>query len=173
MRLLLKDYLTVANAASGLLAIAFYFIFGYFAAVSLVLLALAFDFFDGIAARGQKSQNDFGIQLDSLADSVSFAATPPLLLFWLYSGSGFPQSLPPGAGLLFLLAGGVFFLACTLIRLAKFNLQKEKGVYYGLPSPIAAVLALALGWLHYYVALALFFILGMAMLSQFKLKKVF
>lgn len=173
MRLLLKDYLTIANAASGLLAIAFYFIFGYFASVGLVLLALVFDFFDGIAARGQKSQNDFGIQLDSLADAVSFAAAPPLLLFWFYSTYGFPVGLPLAAGFLFLLGAGVFFLSCALIRLAKFNLQKEKGVYYGLPSPIAAVLVLVLGWLHYYLAMLLLLILGVAMLSQLRFKKVF
>ena len=166
MQLRLKDCLSLANAISGFLAIVFFFTFGYVSAFALVVLAAAFDFLDGFAARKSKSHDELGKQLDSLSDAVSFGVAPALIVLLQHN---------PELGLNFfvLLLGAVFFLSATVIRLAKYNLQEEKGVYYGLPSPFAALLLLAFGWVDLLMATVALFLLGILMVSRFKLKKIF
>jgi len=172
MRLQLKDVFSLANGLSGFFALPLFFLVGYFPAAAMVLLALVFDFLDGKVARKSRGDDEFGKQLDSLADAVSFGAVPPFLLLSFHSLYSYS---PNGGFWVFypLLLGGLFFLGACLIRLALFNVQKEKGVYHGLPSPLAAALAVVFGWLNPYVGIILLFVLGAAMLSKFKLKKVF
>lgn len=100
-----------------------------------ILFAMFFDGCDGRVARLTKTQSDFGVQLDSLADVVSFGAAPALLVYkWAFSGLGFL---------------GVFlsfaFLACGALRLARFNVLAARnphgggGAFFvGLPIPVAA-----------------------------------
>jgi len=100
-----------------------------------ILFAMFFDGCDGRVARLTKTQSDFGVQLDSLADVVSFGAAPALLVYkWALSGLGFL---------------GVFlsfaFLACGALRLARFNVLAARnphgggGAFFvGLPIPVAA-----------------------------------
>jgi CDP-diacylglycerol--serine O-phosphatidyltransferase len=100
-----------------------------------ILFAMFFDGCDGRVARLTKTQSDFGVQLDSLADVVSFGAAPALLVYkWALSGLGFL---------------GVFlsfaFLACGALRLARFNVLAARnphgggGAFFvGLPIPHAA-----------------------------------
>jgi len=166
MQLHLKDYVSLANACSGFLALPVFFLFGYFSSLALVVLAVAFDFLDGIIARKDKAHNEFGKQLDSLADAVSFGVVPPILVFFFHSPASFLEFFA-------LLLGGLFFLSAALIRLAEYNLQKESGFYYGFPSPLAAFLLLLLGWIGVAFAVFLLFLLAGLMLSKFKLKKVF
>ncbi len=174
-RLQLKDCLTLANACCGLLALPVFAFFGYMPAFTLVVLAIAFDFLDGIAARRKGEQDEFGKQLDSLADAVSFAAIPPMIvLFNVLAAAVLPETFEQQqVFLVLLLLGCLFYASCGILRLARFNVQKEKGVYYGLPAPAAAFLLLAGGWVNYYVAVALLFALGGLMVSGFRLRKVF
>ncbi len=100
-----------------------------------ILFAMFFDGCDGRVARLTKTQSDFGVQLDSLADVVSFGAAPALLVYkWALSGLGFL-----GAFLSFA------FLACGALRLARFNVLAARnphgggGAFFvGLPIPVAA-----------------------------------
>jgi CDP-diacylglycerol--serine O-phosphatidyltransferase len=156
-----KDYLTLGNAASGFLAVVLAFPYGYFASAALILLAVVFDVLDGMIARKTKSHDEFGKQLDSLADAVSFAAAPAVVISLYY-----------GLDLLVVLAS-LFFVFCGILRLAKFNIQKQNGFYYGLPSPLAALVVMAFAWLNYYAALFLLFLAGFLMLSRFKNRKPF
>src|SRR3989338_3672226 len=100
-----------------------------------VFFAGFFDTFDGRVARLTKTQSEFGVQLDSLADVISFGVAPALLVYkWAL--------LPLGsAGFL----GAFFYAACGAIRLARFNLLATRsqgggsGDYFvGLPIPLAA-----------------------------------
>jgi CDP-diacylglycerol--serine O-phosphatidyltransferase len=133
----LKDYLTLGNAASGALAVALA-LSREPAALLAILLGVVFDALDGLVARGRGKPNPFGVQLDSLADAVTFGLAPvalalaPVLGARLLTGEA---SLP-----LLTFASGAVYLACILVRLARFNLQKGKGYFEGLPSPAAGLL---------------------------------
>ncbi|MCY1075240.1 CDP-diacylglycerol--serine O-phosphatidyltransferase [Archangium lansingense] len=100
-----------------------------------ILFAMFFDGFDGRVARLTKTQSDFGMQLDSLADVISFGAAPGLLVYkWALEPLGF-------LGLFLSFA----FAACGALRLARFNViamrspQGGGGSFFvGLPIPLAA-----------------------------------
>lgn len=100
-----------------------------------ILFAMFFDGFDGRVARMTRTQSDFGMQLDSLADVISFGAAPALLVYkWALEPMGFP-------GLFLSFA----FAACGALRLARFNVlamrspQGGGGSFFvGLPIPLAA-----------------------------------
>ena len=116
----------------------------YQAALS-VFFAMFFDAFDGRVARMTKTQSDFGVQLDSLADVVSFGAAPALLVYkWALAPLGF-------LGLFVAFA----FAACGALRLARFNVLAARGdkgssrFFVGLPIPLAAGTITALVIAHY------------------------
>jgi CDP-diacylglycerol--serine O-phosphatidyltransferase len=97
-----------------------------------IILAATFDALDGIMARITKSSSQFGVELDSLADVVSFGAAPSFLVY--------------KAHLHTLGSFGVMVSAMPLvfgaIRLARFNVQLvgfEKDYFKGLPIPAAAI----------------------------------
>lgn len=100
-----------------------------------ILFAMFFDGFDGRVARLTKTQSDFGMQLDSLADVISFGAAPGLLVYkWALEPLGFP-------GLFLAFA----FAACGALRLARFNVLAMRNphggggsFFVGLPIPLAA-----------------------------------
>lgn len=100
-----------------------------------ILFAMFFDGFDGRVARLTKTQSDFGMQLDSLADVMSFGAAPALLVYkWALEPMGF-------WGLFISFA----FMACGAMRLARFNVLAMRnphggggGFFVGLPIPLAA-----------------------------------
>lgn len=111
-----------------------------------ILFAMVFDMLDGYVARLSKSASDFGGELDSLCDVVSFGVTPAFLLLKL--GPGWE----PNAFLHQVLAGiAALYFACTALRLARFNVANDVDPsshkrFRGLPSPGAAgcVAALAI-----------------------------
>ena len=88
---------------------------------------------DGRVARLTRTQSEFGVQLDSLADVITFGCAPALLLYrWSLHELGF---------------GGIFiaflYLACGALRLARFNVDQAghaKSHFIGLPSPTAGMI---------------------------------
>jgi CDP-diacylglycerol--serine O-phosphatidyltransferase len=106
---------------------------------SLIILAAVFDGLDGRVARATHTTSDFGVQLDSLADMVSFGMAPAILAYrygFLNIGHDSPQARAVGW------AGSFFFLACGALRLARFNIQLEKvdpRFFVGMPIPLGAV----------------------------------
>ena len=110
-----------------------------------IFFAMFFDGFDGRVARMTKTQSDFGVQLDSLADVVSFGAAPALLIYkWALSSLGL-------VGLFVSFS----FAACGALRLARFNVLAARGdkgssrFFVGLPIPLAAGAIVALVIAHY------------------------
>jgi CDP-diacylglycerol--serine O-phosphatidyltransferase len=98
----------------------------------LVILAAFLDGLDGFVAKVSRGATRFGIELDSLADVVSFGAAPAVILYAFKL---------PFLGPWNWLLGAVFLLSGTL-RLARFNLfatREEKSAFVGLPVPAAAV----------------------------------
>jgi CDP-diacylglycerol--serine O-phosphatidyltransferase len=102
------------------------------AALSIVF-AMFFDMADGRVARLTKTQSRLGMELDSLADAISFGVAPALLVFrWSLSELG-----DLGIGLSFI------YIACGVIRLARFNImaQQDGGASkysLGIPIPLGA-----------------------------------
>jgi len=164
--LALKDAFTFASIVFGILAVVLS-LQGFFWAPALVALAIIADFLDGKVARWTNKFNDFGLQLDSLADAVSFGAVPAVLGI-LLSGAVFDWVT---------IACAMFFAICIITRLAWFNLQDpkaEKGVYYGLPSPLAALFAVFIPWYRAWnpaVTAASFLVFGVLAISGFKTSK--
>jgi CDP-diacylglycerol--serine O-phosphatidyltransferase len=116
----------------------------YRAAIA-IFFAMFFDAFDGRVARMTRTQSDFGVQLDSLADVVSFGAAPALLVYkWALAPLG-------TAGLVISFA----FAACGALRLARFNVLAMRGdkgssrFFVGLPIPLAAGAIVSLVIAHY------------------------
>jgi CDP-diacylglycerol--serine O-phosphatidyltransferase len=110
-----------------------------------IFFAIFFDAFDGRVARMTKTQSDFGVELDSLADVVSFGAAPALLAYkWALAPLGF---------LGFFLSFA--FAACGALRLARFNVLAQRGdkgssrFFVGLPIPLAAGTIVSLVIAHY------------------------
>jgi CDP-diacylglycerol--serine O-phosphatidyltransferase len=115
----------------------------FYRAAILLLCAMLFDLLDGRVARMTRTQSAFGLQIDSLADIVSFGVAPSMLVYkWvLYR---FPT---PGLLTAFL------FTACGAIRLARFNVlsgsnegaqAKPSKYIVGLPIPPAAGILISL-----------------------------
>lgn len=103
-----------------------------------ILFAMVFDSVDGRVARLTRTQSDFGVQMDSLADVVSFGAAPALIA-WHWGLADF--------GTVGLLACFVY-TACGAIRLARFNVMAAASTgpsayFLGLPIPAAAGLLVA------------------------------
>ena len=103
----------------------------YVAAV-LVFIGMLFDMCDGQVARRLRQSSNFGVQLDSLADAITFGAAPMFLLL------AFDRFLPHSI----LLAIGGTYACCAILRLAYFNTQTgsedKHEAFSGLPSPAAA-----------------------------------
>jgi CDP-diacylglycerol---serine O-phosphatidyltransferase len=119
---------------------------GYF-----VLISAALDFFDGMAARLLHSISEFGKQLDSLSDVISFGVAPAMILYTLILHSFTGGSLPGTEDLLpwqvVILYSPFLVAAFSALRLAKFNLDlKQVKSFRGLPTPANALFIIALGF---------------------------
>ncbi len=138
----LPTMLTLGNAACGFGAITFAAKWSggdpklsLFIASCLIFLAMVFDALDGSAARLTKQTSEFGAQLDSLCDAISFGAAPAFLMLQ------FSQSRDL-LHLRFLWWIAALYVACTVLRLARFNVETDEDdahdSFSGLPSPAAA-----------------------------------
>ncbi len=101
----------------------------------LILLAMVFDALDGQVARLARSDSEFGAQLDSLCDVVSFGVAPAFLLVKIC-----PNFTYLHREQVWLIAAA--FVACAALRLARFSVETTEEddhmVFRGLPSPAAA-----------------------------------
>jgi CDP-diacylglycerol--serine O-phosphatidyltransferase len=109
----------------------------FLAAAYLIFVAMIFDALDGRLARFTRHTTDFGGQLDSLADVVSFGAAPAFIALQVFKLQG-PQVWVPVSRLIW--AIGAVYFSCAALRLARFNVSNEHGEqhhfsFLGLPSP--------------------------------------
>lgn len=115
----------------------------YHAAIAVFFAGL-FDMFDGRVARLTKTQSEFGMEFDSLADVISFGVAPAVIVYrWALWPLG-----PLG------LVSVICYTACGAIRLARFNVLAKRPAtssdyFVGLPIPIAASLLVALVVAHF------------------------
>lgn len=119
-----------------------FFAHKFFAAAYLIFLAMVFDALDGRLARFARHTTDFGGQLDSLADVVSFGAAPAFLALQVFKTETFEWDLSLSVSRLTWAFAAIYF-SCAAIRLARFNVSNQHGEqhhfsFLGLPSPGAA-----------------------------------
>lgn len=156
------NVLTFLNATAGIFSIFLSISREFTLAVIFMLAAAAFDFFDGKLARLTKTSSEFGRELDSLADIVSFGAAPVVFGFMLLQ-----QAINTFAVISF-----SFFLLCGMFRLARYNVTRVP-YYEGLPIPESTVV-IALLYLFKFPVQYLpyaYILLGLLMISRFKVKK--
>ncbi len=97
----------------------------------LIVWAAVLDMLDGRIARYTSTGSDFGEQLDSLVDAISFGLAPALIVYFTYFSEG-----PWNWTIVFL------YVAAAIIRLARFNVEQAgvaKSNFHGLPSPTAGI----------------------------------
>lgn len=107
-------------------------------ALLFIVLGATFDFFDGLVARLLKVSSPLGVQMDSLADDVTFGFAPAAVVYSYMCTLPLPAFLMPVAGILPFYA----FLIAVLsaVRLAKFNIDtRQKSTFIGLPTPANAL----------------------------------
>jgi len=129
---LLPSMFTVANLFCGYGCVVYATKQDFDTAAVLIGIAMILDTLDGFVARLTKTSSAFGVQLDSLADVVSFGLAPAILAFtwglWPLNRLGW--------------AAGFVYLTATAMRLARFNIQTstviDKRYFVGMPSPAAA-----------------------------------
>ncbi|MBQ3248284.1 MAG: CDP-diacylglycerol--serine O-phosphatidyltransferase [Alistipes sp.] len=168
----LPNILTLANLMAGVLAIVATLNYhDYETALWLIVAAAIFDFFDGFVARLLHQQSPLGVQLDSLADDVTFGVAPALVMFDLYRGAEARwvdnEVVMQWLGLVVLLIA-----AFSVLRLAKFNIDTTQSTEFeGLPTPANALLIISLALLAEQGHLLLYkeIILAVALLSCYLL----
>ena len=126
----------------------------YFAAAAwMIFLAMIADALDGFVARRSGSSSDFGGQLDSLSDMISFGVAPAFLMLRVVE-SGLKDIVSPVSPVFGSFSGRLLWLAaamyvcCAALRLARFNIENRPEeeshmTFSGLPSPAAAALVAA------------------------------
>lgn len=124
----IPSLITSGNLICGAIAIFLAFSNNLEFAVYFVLLASVFDFFDGFAARKLNAVSEFGKQLDSLADLISFGFAPSAMIYVFIENN---EILPKNFSYLSILL--VLFAA---YRLAKFNTDESQATEFkGLATP--------------------------------------
>ncbi len=128
---------TLSSLTVGLIAIQQVVNSNYIQACWLITLCMVFDLFDGSLARRFQAYSDFGAQLDSLVDFVSFGIAPAFLAYNMLL-----IQKPLFGGIL-----SIFYVICAASRLAKFNSNLDdlevKQDFKGLPVPAAAALVVS------------------------------
>jgi len=134
-RLSPADYISALNGLSGFLAISFFFSGEMVKGTLMISMAVLFDGLDGIVARRYGGPHGRGMQVDSLADVISFCAAPAVALYVVYHGIGSTAmfSVSIFASLLFVFLG--------IVRLSAFSREGYSLSYFrGLPTPSASLI---------------------------------
>lgn len=155
------NLITSLNLLCGCVAIFFAVSGDLITASFFIFFGIFFDFFDGLAARLLKAQSDVGLELDSLADSITSGVAPAVIMVQLLSeaflgtsynvieifsdegwNTGWEQWIP---------LTGLLIAVASAYRLAKFNVDtRQTDSFLGLPTPANTLLILSLPlMLHY------------------------
>src|ERR687886_1031331 len=134
---LLPSLFTLGNMFCGYACIVYSMRGEYETAAPFIGFAIVLDMLDGRIARMTGTASDFGVQLDSMADVISFGVAPAIL--------SFQWGLSPLGRLGW--AAGFLFVTGAAMRLARFNIQSgsggDKRYFVGMPSPAAAAVPAA------------------------------
>ncbi|MDR2967687.1 MAG: archaetidylserine synthase [Methanobacteriaceae archaeon] len=170
--LALPDVISLLNLSFGFLAILVAFNGNVNLSSVLIIISIVFDSIDGWVARkiGRNDEYDFGKNIDSLSDVVSFGIAPGVLLYSI--GNSHPPEIS-----LFVPIVSLFMVICGVLRLTRFNVICNKVDYdgfIGLPIPTIAILLSTFvlsGFFNIYICLVLMIVTGLLMISNVKYPK--
>jgi CDP-diacylglycerol--serine O-phosphatidyltransferase len=135
----LANIVTFFNIASGIMAIYFLTHLEFFAAALFAWLGGAFDIIDGKIARKYQLSTEFGIQLDSYADFLSFVIVPVMFIYF-----GVIEGKEENLNMFFVTLAIIYYVISGLRRLIQFNLDANTGevgkFFIGIPTPLGAIL---------------------------------
>jgi len=159
----MANLISFGNIASGLMAIYFIVEGNFFVAIILAWIAGGLDIADGKVARKYNLSTEFGVQLDSFADFLSFVVMPSFLLFYALRGSGLESIGETLLGVIF-----IVYVISGLRRLIEFNLKVDAGevakYFEGVPTPLGAILLWILYLLFSYSIIANPYVIGFLVL---------
>jgi len=159
----MANLISFGNIASGLMAIYFIVEGNFFVAIILAWIAGGLDIADGKVARKYNLSTEFGVQLDSFADFLSFVVMPSFLLFYALRGSGLETAGETLLGVIF-----IVYVISGLRRLIEFNLKVDAGevakYFEGVPTPLGAILLWILYLLFSYSIIANPYVIGFLVL---------
>lgn len=155
------DVFTLTNVIFGIISILFSIKGWYSTASLMLLLAVISDYFDGKIAKIMGQANEFGKELDSLADTVSFGVAPAIF--------GFSLIQTPLAIISF-----TIFLFCGILRLARYNIMDLKGAFQGMPITLNGAIIPLIFFLDVPIRFYpyVYLILGVFMVSSFRIRKI-
>ena len=160
----IANIVTYLNVSAGVMAIFFIVKGDFFTAIVLAWIGGAFDIIDGKLARKYNLSTEFGIQLDSFADFLSFVVMPAFLLFYAvkqYMGVTGVEEIV--LGLIF-----IWYIINGLRRLVEFNLKVDVGevekYFEGVPTPLGAILLWVLYLLSAYGVISSGYVIGVLVL---------
>lgn len=158
----LANVITLSNGVFGFLAIVASIRLDFSTAALFILCGVLCDWLDGKAARALHHESPLGKELDSLNDLVSFGVAPAILV----------AMVEPG--MTSYTAGALFVLSAAL-RLGRFNVQEQKGMFFGVPTTTNGILLPAMVfmgapgvWFPAYL-----FLFAFLMNAPLQIKKVF
>ncbi|CAF30727.1 CDP-diacylglycerol--serine O-phosphatidyltransferase [Methanococcus maripaludis] len=153
----ISDYVTVINIIFGMLAILLH-------DFRFVYISIVFDALDGVVARKTNTVSEFGAELDSICDVVSFGVAPAYLIYYYFDST-------------VSIIGSIIFLIGGALRLARFGILDVKH-FIGLPIPAAALflciltqMSLKYGFGSGYVVSIIAVISGILMISDINYPK--
>ncbi len=164
----IPNIFTLGNLILGFICILNVFVKNDFEIIYVFYCCLILDFLDGFTARKLNLTSEFGKQMDSLADLVSFGILPSIILYDYFDSNNFN---------LFLKYSSILILVSSSIRLARFNLSEENNNFFvGLPTPANALFFISLiyyqgtlkTYFDEYVILALIILFSFLMVSNLK-----
>ncbi len=145
MKSSIPNAFTLGNLGCGLLGIMAVMEANPLLAFVLMLVSGILDFFDGMIARWLKVEGELGLQLDSLADLVSFGVLPGLIWNHYMNLNGYCSTTG-------FCINGYVWMAIPLAgayRLARFNISKEKSPNFtGVPIPITGITLASWAWIN-------------------------
>jgi len=173
----IANIITYLNITMGIIAISFIVKNDFYTAIILAWIAGIFDILDGKIARKFNLSTEFGIQLDSFADFISFVIVPSFLLFYAIQKNIYLSNIEE----LILSFTFIWYIISGLRRLIIFNLKVDVGevekYFEGVTTPLGAILL----WIIYlflsyqiieniYTIILLVFIIAYSLNSKIKIR---
>lgn len=172
----LANIVTFFNIAAGVMAIYFITHGEFFGAALFAWAAGAFDILDGKIARKYNLSTEFGVQLDSFADFLSFVIVPTMFIYFGVIDGKEIHFLNTS----FVAFAFIYYIISGLRRLIQFNIDADAGsvskYFVGIPTPLGAILLwlVYLGWIYEMIpneniVLGLMILVGFLLNSKIKI----
>lgn len=161
----IPNILTFSNLSLGILSIIMVMNKNYLLSALFILGGALVDRYDGRIARALDVSSEIGMQLDSLADLISFGVAPALLILYRHELNNHFIGL----------CVMMFYILCGCYRLAKYNITVFEGEFSGVPITVCGCAMALLSLIHInvkYIPVLFMILFGYLMISKLKIKKI-